>query len=198
MKKISLLLTLILSLGTVSTLEARETERDLNFKTSNSLLQLRDGIWAWNWHAEFYTFIDKDKGIEYGVIYQDRDGENLTWHQLNWISPKLELADGKVRIWGTSKLNYIPGSSVGPKGYGFHQRGWLQLMIKPGLRLTTFVEPRWQDGDDGFGYLGSKSRITLDKDFGKTTLHVGMTTYGNPVDKFNAETQYVIMYTFKF
>jgi hypothetical protein len=208
MKRISLLLTLILAISLTNPLaaESYDTEYDINFKNSNSLLHLRAGMGPHDWHGEFYTdLFDVGGGtVEYGIIYQDREVQNLTWHQINWKSPKLTYADNRVKFWITAKLNYVPSDTVmghgaeNQEGFGFHNRFWNQIVIADGLRLTTFVEPRWQQLSDGFGFLGSKSRMTLDKDIGKTTLHVGMLTYGNATSKFDAKTEYVVMYTFKF
>lgn len=203
MKQMKLFSLLVLSLFAFNA-NAYQTEVDLNFKTNTQLLQLRNGIWAWDWHAEFYQDLYKTEkaGVfEYGLIYQGREGDNLEWHQLNWKSPKL---GDRVKWWTTLKVNYIPDRSVGPKGFGFHTRFWNQIRIKDGLRLTTFVEPRWQDIEDvsndrtlDLDYFGHKSRMTLDKDFGRNTLHVGVTKYGNSARKWNLETQWVVMWTIR-
>ena len=205
MKRMKLLL--LLSLITVPfAVDARQTEVDLNFKTDSGLLQLRNGIWAWDWHVEAYYDLwkgGKAGTFEYGLIYQGREGDDLEWHQINWKSPK--IGTDRVKWWTSMKLNYIPDRSVGPKGFGVHTRGWMQVKLNDRTRITTFVEPRWQEYEEladtrpmNLEYFGSKSRITLDRDINKNnTLHFGVTTYGNQKDKFNIETQWVFMWTIK-
>ena len=81
----------------------------------------------------------------------------------------------------------------------------MQVKLNDRTRLTTFVEPRWQNleatSDDrpmNLEYFGSKSRVTLDRDINnKNTLHFGITTYGNSSNRFNVETQWVFMWTHK-
>ena len=177
---------------------APETEYDINITDpGNWFVQIRNGVWVWDKHLEFYKNIP-NSNWQYGVIWQDRPNtENLLWHQMIYSLPN-KIQAGNFTISNEFKLNYIPEASIGPKGFGAHWRVVIVQKLSDHDRIQTFFEPRWQDMD-GFKYFGHKSRITWDHDWNNSfTTHLGWTWYGTPKEEWNAEEEFVVMLTFKF
>lgn len=176
--------------------QAKQTEIDLNISTENQFFQFRNGVWAWDWHFEAYQTISKRYGgFSYGLIYQGREGDDLEWHQIIWSVPWQWKPTDSLTIKHQFKLNYIPGRSVGPEGYGLHYRWNMVQQLNDKNSLQLFLEPRWQ-GDE---YFGHKSRVTWNRKVNTDwTAHVGYTWYGNANNKWLTEDQYVFMMTRRF